>query len=292
VSDVQRWRRADASRDVQDEYCEWSVTRDAASGKITRVTFTCEGPEYWEFLAAVNPAAVLALYQEHVSPAVKKQHLYGNDGRYHPRNRWNSSTTEGAMHLIQANNTLGAEIELAAAATIVRTKNGVPLTSEQELIECGAYGQPERFSDPHIGAEVNALARQKADISLANPVGLHLAGLSTAGWTTPDQSNPATYWKITRGTQEKALRAVYEVPADRGFAVGDVKINGRPIEFGSQIADFITIKITGLATRIGKSNVAPVAGCVGPAAAPHGLARPAARTVAAILAAPPSRAHR
>src|SRR5262245_7764563 len=28
ASDKQRWRTADASRDVQDEYCEWSVTRD------------------------------------------------------------------------------------------------------------------------------------------------------------------------------------------------------------------------------------------------------------------------
>ena len=38
LSDRQRWRRADASRDVQDEYCEWSVTRNAA-GKIIRVVF-------------------------------------------------------------------------------------------------------------------------------------------------------------------------------------------------------------------------------------------------------------
>lgn len=27
VSDRQRWTRADSSRDLQDEYCEWSVTR-------------------------------------------------------------------------------------------------------------------------------------------------------------------------------------------------------------------------------------------------------------------------
>src|SRR6266850_3318659 len=39
-SDVLRWRAADSSRDVQDEYCEWSVERDEATGKIARVTFT------------------------------------------------------------------------------------------------------------------------------------------------------------------------------------------------------------------------------------------------------------
>ena len=53
VSDQQRWRRAESSRDVQDEYCEWSVTR-RADGKITRATFTCEGPEYWELIGRAS----------------------------------------------------------------------------------------------------------------------------------------------------------------------------------------------------------------------------------------------
>src|SRR5215208_8051 len=56
VSDLQRWRRADASRDLQDEYCEWSSERDPDTDKITHVTFTCEGPEYWEYLANTAPA--------------------------------------------------------------------------------------------------------------------------------------------------------------------------------------------------------------------------------------------
>ena len=53
ISDKQRWRRADADRNLQDEYCEWSVTRDPVTHKITRVTFTSEGPEYWETLAGL-----------------------------------------------------------------------------------------------------------------------------------------------------------------------------------------------------------------------------------------------
>ena len=43
---------------LQDEYCEWSVTRNAA-GKITKVMFTSEGPEYWKYLARVQPDTVL-----------------------------------------------------------------------------------------------------------------------------------------------------------------------------------------------------------------------------------------
>jgi hypothetical protein len=283
TSDIERWRRADASRDVQDEYCEWSVTRDPATRKVLRVTFTSEGPEYWQFLASVNPNLVLSLYRQHISSQVQPAQLFSNNA-YLKRNLWNSSTSQGAMHLIQRNNTLGAEIELAAGASLVRARpDGSLLTGERELIDCGAYGARERHSDPHIGALVNELARQKADVTLANPVGLCIAGLSVAGWTTPDGSDPLSYWKVTRGTSAKALRAVYEVPADKGFAVGDITINDDPIEFGAQIADFITIKLTGLATRFGQTTAAPMNGCVEEVVAPG--AAPAAPNVAAALAA-------
>src|SRR5207249_2565580 len=147
-----------------------------------------EGPEYWTFLAASNPAKVLELYQRHVSPQVTMQDLFSADGSYNPRNRFNNSTESGAMHLIQQNNTLGAEIEIAAAATIIRQRGGQILTSEQDLILCGQYGQPDRHSDPHIGSEVNALARAHDDITLANPIGLCIAGLSTVAFATPDGS--------------------------------------------------------------------------------------------------------
>ena len=89
---------------------------------------------------------------------------------------------------------------------------------------------------------------------------------------------------ITRGTKEKALRAVYEVPAGRGFVVGDITIDGRKIEFGAQIADFIRIKLTGLATRLGQSTVAPFNGCVESATQDDPAAGPAAPPkVAAVL---------
>ena len=113
VTEKQRWRTADSSRDGQDEYCEWSVTRDPHTDRIVRVTFTSEGPEYWQFLAAANPQKVLAIYQACVDPSVKADDLFQN-GQYVTRNRWNNSTTNGAMHLIQRNNTLRAEIERAA----------------------------------------------------------------------------------------------------------------------------------------------------------------------------------
>jgi hypothetical protein len=261
VSDLQRWRKAEESRDRQDEYCEWSVERDSASGKITRVTFTCEGPEYWRLLAEDTPEVALDLYRRFVNPQVELGDLFLPNGQYNPRNRWNASTVEGAMHLIQINNTLGAEIELAAGSSVVREINGRILTGERELIECGQYGGVERHSDPHIGGQVNSLTRQKADVTLANPVGLYFDDLLTAGWETPDDSDPKSFWSYVRGTEEKPVRAVYEVPSELGFAVGDITIDGRPIVFGAQIADFVRIKLTGIGIRFGQSTVAPMTGC-------------------------------
>jgi len=279
LSDRHRWRRADADRNVQDEYCEWSVTRDPLTRKITRVTFTCEGPEYWQALAALNPDKALELYRTFISPAVLRQDLFIN-GLYNPRNRFNNSVTNGAMHLIQGDNTLGAEIELGAAATIRRVRDGVELTGAQELILCSQYGKPGRNSDPFIGEQVNALARQRADITINNPVGLYLHDFNPVGWVTPDGEDPRTYWKFVRGKEGYFVRAVFEVPPGQGYVVGDIKSAGRNIEFGGQIADFITIKLEGLATRIGQSPVAPFQGC-------RAAAQPPSAPREAITLAPP-----
>ena len=261
ISDRQRWRRAESSRDLQDEYCEWSVERDPNTDKIVRVTFTCEGPEYWQFLAATSPQKTLELYQQFISPSVTLSDLYFDNGKYNPKNRWNNSTTGGAMHLIQVNNSLAAEIELAGGSSVVRSRNGQLLTGERELIECGRYGGVERHSDPRIGSEVNSLTRQKADVTLANPIGLYFSKLITAGWEVPGGEDAQNFWKYVRGADSHPVRAVFEVPSDRGFVVGDIKIDGREIEFGAQIADKIKIKLTGVAHLFGQSTVAPMTAC-------------------------------
>ncbi len=286
ISDKQRWRRADSDRNFQDEYCEWSVTRDPVTRKITKVTFTSEGPEYWEVLAALNPDKVLELYQRWVSSTITKEDLFVNDV-YNPLNRFNNSTTRGAMHLIQPANTLGAEIELGAAATIRRVRNGAELTGAQELILCSRYGEPERNSDPFIGEQVNALARQKADITINNPVGLYIEKFNPVGWSTPDNRDPQDFWTFVRGENDHFVRAVFEVPPEVGYVVGDIKIAGRPIEFGAQIADFITIKLEGLATRIGQSTVAAFQGCRGAAQPPVAIAATATAAPPAALSALP-----
>ena len=55
AGNMQRWQLADSDRRRQDEYCEWSVTRE--NGAITSVQFTCEPREYWRFLAVSDETA-------------------------------------------------------------------------------------------------------------------------------------------------------------------------------------------------------------------------------------------
>jgi hypothetical protein len=269
-NDKKRWEIADSSRDVQDEYCEWNVHRDQTTTKITRVVFTCENPEYWDFLGKYNPDLLLKLYQKYVGNQVKREDLFSatiqKDNEFQPnyyirKNKWNSNTTTGIMHLVQDNNSLGAEIELAGGSSVVRQINGRVLTGQQELIKCGRYGGEQRNSDPFIGAQVNALTRQKAFVTLINPVGLYFDTFQPQGWETPDGSDPASYWKIVRGTQEAPVRVIYEVPKEKGFAVGDITINGSKIQYGAQIADFVRIKLTAYAQNFGKSTAVPLTGC-------------------------------
>ncbi|PDZ59279.1 hypothetical protein [Bacillus thuringiensis] len=241
---------------VQDEYCEWHVERDEQTSKIKRVTFTCEGPEYWQFLGKVNRQKVVDLYRTYVSSRVEEEELFPQ-GIYNPYNVWN--TERGAMHLTHPSNTLGAEIRLAADATVLRKdRNGRILTRYDELIKCGNYGEPQRSSDPQIGGKVNDSARQHAFITLRNPVGLYIESLDTSGWKTPNGKDAQTYWRIVRGQvgqggkEVLGVRAVFEIPPEEGFTVSDILIGTQPINHGGQIADNITMKLVGIACRHGE----------------------------------------
>jgi hypothetical protein len=152
------------------------------------------------------------------------------------------------MHLIQRANTLGAEIELAAGASIVRRRQGALVTEEQDLINCSQYGVAQRHSDPHIGAEVNRLARDGHLVTLADPVGLFIAGCDFDGFELPGGLAPDQCWRVVRGKEERALRVRFAPPAGATFTVSDILIDGTPIAYGGQVADKITIGLAGWAS--------------------------------------------
>jgi hypothetical protein len=239
-------------RGWQDEYCEWAVQRDPASNKITRVMFTCENPEYWYALWAVNPDRVCDLYRSLLGnaaisfddlclkdPATGAPVIDPLTGRpaYDPINKWNSGTQllpdrGGAIHLTSPPNTLGAEIYLAAAATIQREGP----TSSQELICCSQYGQPFRNSDPFIGFSVNTLVGQGNTVSLTDPVGLYIQTPDWSRFAAPGGADPSQFWKVLRGNPHgEVLHVVYEVPQTSGFTVSDITIDGEVIAWAAQI---------------------------------------------------------
>lgn len=256
---------AAARQKYQDEYLEWRVVRDTSPArKIVRVEFTCEGPEYWKYLATNAPDTLLKLYRDHVDPGIQKADLFAGN-QYNPLNPFN--TGRGIMHLVQPNNTLGAEVNIAARAIISRKQNGAVLTDADALIRCAEYGDPRRASDPHIGDVVNGLARAGHSITLRNPIGLYISGIGLNGFAKPDGTPiSANYFRIVRGTPGAALRAVFEVPAGETsgghpFVAGDIKIGGARLEYGGQIAKRITMMLTGVACELGRIHN-PAVGCV------------------------------
>jgi hypothetical protein len=269
-------------RGWQDEYCEWIATRDA-SGKISRVDFTCENRDYWSSLWHISPSRVLELYQQLVSPEAKLRDLYLLDsannpvidratGRpaYQPINKWNTQpskgTVTGAVHLISRPNSLPAEIFLAAQATVLREKAGQPVTDPDALVICGGIGVPGRNSDPHIASEVNKVIIGGGLVaSLQDPVGLYIQTPDFSGYSLPsDPKLPADAdvsecWTILRGHARGAgdnidfiLHARFEIPrrwkqAGVSFTVGDIQINGNAIKYGAQITQTFQIALRALA---------------------------------------------
>lgn len=258
----------------QEEYCEWHVTRDPDTGRIRRVTFTSEPPEYWQALFGVVPGdgesfpdmtfpgdrdLLLRHYREMVSPDVQPEDLIAAEdvtdaagltwvkkGEYNFYNKWN--TTHGIVHLCSPPNSLVAEVQLGGDGTVLRTSaDGRLLVEPDALIAYAGYGGPNRNSDPTIGAAVNALARLGAYVTLKNPVGLYVDHIDLSGWAAPDGGGAADFVRIARGSPGMIERLVVEAPPGRGLDVSDLTIADEPVHFGGQIAECVTVKLVGLA---------------------------------------------
>lgn len=291
-------------RGWQDEYCEWSITRNA-NNQIVRIDFTCENPEYWNTLWMVSPQRVVELYRETLDkPQIALEDLYLRDvsgapvidpstGRpaYDPLNKWNRGTAStagagGAIHLTSTPNTLQTEIGLGSTATTPRTSGN---SNPNTLICCAQYGQIGRNSDPHIGQSVNqfvtppnpALAPAKA--TLANPPGLYIQTPNFSRITAPRGIDPSAFWTIKRGQQTLTdpqgrqipgnfiLHAVFEVPAALGFTISDLQVDGVPVQWAAQIAQTFNMQIAAMALPQPKPG--PVAqACAGSPAMPFAQA--------------------
>lgn len=259
----------------QDEYCEWHADRNAEGG-ITRIAFTSEGPEYYERMAAVDLSLVGDLYREHVNAAVQDNDLVWPEdvlnrgqvafakGSYNRWNKWN--TQLGAMHLTHRANTLGAEINLAADATVQFPVAQSPAaTLPSRLICCAGFGGVNRSSDPLIGAGVNGLARSGLAVTVDNPVGLYIQEVGLGGLRDP-QGTPigAAALHIVRASPDGSLilRAEVKPPDGAAYTLDQCTFEGEPLTGGGQIARRITMVLFGLAKSVA-GRTAGQAGCSG-----------------------------
>ena len=256
-------------RGWQDEYAEWSVTRNR-EGKIIKVAFSSETREYWYALWDVAPEIVLRLYKQLVSEEVKLEDLYLRDssgnpiidpqtGRaaYNELNEWNNKSSNGLAHLIGNFNYQYGAMFLGAQSTILREdEKGNPVVDASQLVNMGWHATPNRNSDPFISARVNDLVREHLQVTLKNPIGIYLQepnfGTFELPFDAPDGAKPSDYWKVIRGRKRQdgeaydyILHAVYEVPEEHGFTVSDISIGGFPIEYGAQIAEVLQVAVIG-----------------------------------------------
>ncbi len=247
LPDELRWQTADTNRDEQDEYCEWLAIRNA-DGKVTRVTFTTEVPDYWSHIAEQSPELLLSLYHDLVSEDVQLSDVIDGNGDYLRTNPWNDAIgSAGIAHLRQRNNNLLAALDLVANSTIIRQVDGQLVTDRQQLVSCGGLGDPRRNSDPQIAEVVNDVVALGAEVTLANPLGLYLDGLQVGGIVAPDGADATAFWNVERGTGQKAVRATFEVPEGHGYAVGDLSIHGVAVEWGAQVADKVRVRVEAMA---------------------------------------------
>jgi hypothetical protein len=231
-------------RPKQFEYFEWYTTRDA-TGKVTKVAFSTETPQYFVELAKVDKERVVALYQEHVDPAVQWTELVDADGTYDPFNRW--TTIDGIMHYVNGINLLHLAIGLAQRGAKLTFVGGPGLAPARDNFEFPI--QETNAADDYIPREVAGLGRSGFDITVREPVGLYIDGWDDTGWTKPDGSPVGDYWRITRGRPGAVLRLEYEVPYEEGFVVGDILIGGRPVLHGGQLAESMTSSLPVIVAR-------------------------------------------
>lgn len=227
--DPTRLLRTGDSRLNQMEYVEWHVTYDR--GRISKVTFSTEVPEYWSILAREEPEIVLALYRSLVGPEVRREDLFP-EGEYDPQNVWN--VRHGIVHLAYHTSTLVAargQLSIFANEAIAPTNDNFSVVG---------YGDTHA-SDARIQLDVKGVRRLGLRVAPKDPVGIYIAGWDDSGFTKPDGHPVGDYFRIVRGQPGAALRVEYQVPEEEGFLVGDILIGGRRIESGGQLAEQLTV---------------------------------------------------
>lgn len=256
-------------RDRQDEYLEWAAVRND-DNEITKLTFVAEGYDYYSELFDSDEQRVLDLYKEatglsslKVDDLRAKNGVYRRltDGRrtivaepggFNPRNGYNINP--GIVHLSHRANSLGAEINLAGVSAIARrdaTGKTLDETKPERLMCCNKGGDPNRNSDPSISAQAYKQVLDGYRYTLANPLGLYIAGIE-GGLCLPDDANspvPQEWWKVVRGrdlwdaSKSRVLRLELQIPESEKLTISDLIASGNKVTYEGQIAELLSVHL-------------------------------------------------
>ncbi|HXY99209.1 MAG TPA: hypothetical protein VEI03_04360 [Stellaceae bacterium] len=268
-------------RRVQDEYLEWFIHRDPQN-RIRAIDFTTETLEYWKFLFTADKDLAAKTYSAVLGTAVTVADISTGGNAYNAVNKFN--TTVGIVHLIQPNNTLSAELDIAVQSTLPRTDDtGAVTTDVVSCTHCNSpdpagdsLGEPGRNSDPTIAQMVNAVAATGSQLTIPDPVGLYIQGIDLSGWTGPAGVDVGSCWKVLRGNP--AVRARFTVPD--AAQLSDFSIGGLPIQYAGQIAERISVFLTAAYGPAGAVQLPPPSPCTGGQATPLAARRPFTRKAA------------
>ena len=277
----------------QDEYLEWAVVR--SGGRVTRIMFTAEGPEYWRTLA-LDPALLTKKYNEllfdgrsvvttedlywqtdlalpsyrevnlpdgSISVALNRDQSgepvylpFETRGTYNQWNKWN--TTDGCVHLIQRNNSLGAEINLAADSTYLYGTSSLTADPE-EFMTCAGVGGIRRNSDPNIARDVNQNVLGNLSVTIADPIGLYISDFPQAGITFQGTDVTDQVLTIVRGQaggdRQRVLRFELRTPEDGLFSLDQCVFDGNELDTGGPIALNTSISIYADAVASNRPNI-------------------------------------
>jgi hypothetical protein len=278
------------TRHRQDEYLEWMATPDGQGG-ISKITFVAEGYDYFAKLFEKDPKTVVKLYQHFTGVGTinadqlraKKaitwipddaslvSEMIADAGEFNPRNAFNIKP--GIVHLSHRANSLGAEINLAGVSALARKKaDGTVLdgADEEQLICCNQGGEPNRNSDPKISQQAYSLVQGGYRYTLANPVGLYIAGVDEASLTLPDGSPlPREWWTVVRGHDlwtngtSRVLRLELKPPAGETAKLGDLRVGGSKLKFPGQVAKALSVHLFVTRWMRPQGGIGPVVGCRG-----------------------------
>lgn len=227
--------------DRQDEYVEWQA--ESTQGRLIRLTFTTEFPEYVEAFAAIGTAALINAVQDAIPganptvaellgpvanpdalPPIARSNLFRNNLRNNP---WNNGQ-KGILCLTQGANTLGALFNLVTECG-VRQAQGSP-EDTCALVGGGACG-PGRSSDPNVCAEAQRAVRNNIAMTLKDPAGIRIIRLEGAwriGGQEVDINDPTTNqeaWVVSRNGRRGVLTVV-----------NGLTLDGSPLITGAQVS--------------------------------------------------------